>query len=127
MHGLLGVWKLVGGRALDEAGRETSSPFGPAPVGLVLFERERMMAMVADGRTALPPGAPGRGFFAYTGTYKLDGDTLTTRVDGASSAEGMADQVRRIAFEGPDRFVAVPLSRVLGRGSGLEFVWERVG
>ena len=127
MHSLLGIWKLVGGRAVDEAGNEVPSPFGPAPMGLVVFERERMMAMVADGRPVLPADTPGRAFFSYAGTYRLDGDTLTTRVDAASSPEGLADQVRRISFEGPDRFVAVPLSRVLGRGSGLEFVWERAG
>ncbi len=127
MQSLLGIWKLVEGRAFDEAGRETSSPFGPTPMGLVVFERERMMGMAADGRPVLPPGTPGRGFFSYTGTYQLDGDTLTTRVDGASSPDGLADQVRRISFQGPNRFVAVPLSRVLDRTSGLEFVWERVG
>ena len=55
MRDLLGIWKLVGRRALDEAGRDTPSPFGPTPMGLVLFERERMM-----GRDAASSPTPGR-------------------------------------------------------------------
>lgn len=86
-----------------------------------------MIGTVADGRPAMPPGAPQRAFFSYTGSYQFGGETLVTRVDGASSTDGFADQVRRIAFQGPNRIVVMPLSRVLGRSSGLELIWERVG
>ena len=127
MQNLIGTWKLIEARAFDEAGNETVSPLGPAPMGMVLFDAGRMIGMVADGRPAIPPDAPERAFFSYTGSYRFDGETLVTRVDGASSPDGYADQVRRIAFQGPNRIVVVPLSRVLGRSSGLELVWERVG
>lgn len=127
MQNLLGAWKLIEAHAFDEAGSEMLSPLGPAPMGLVLFEAERMAGMVADGRPAVPPNTSQRAFFSYTGAYQFDGETLVTRVDGASSPDGFADQVRRITFQGPNRIMVVPLSRVLGHSSGLELIWERVG
>lgn len=127
MQTLVGTWKLIEARAFDKVGQETPSPLGPAPMGLVLFEAERMLGTVADGRPAMPSDLPQRAFFSYTGAYQFDGETLITRVDGASSPDGFADQVRRITFQGPDRIVVVPLSRVLDRSSGLELVWERIG
>jgi hypothetical protein len=127
MQTLVGTWKLIEARAFDEAGNEMPSPLGPTPMGFVLFEAERMIGAVADGRPAMPPDAPQRAFFSYTGRYEFDGETLVTRVDGASSPDGFADQVRRITFQGSDRIVVVPLSRVLDRSSGLELIWERVG
>ena len=127
MQNLFGTWKLIEARAFDDAGNETLSPLGPKPMGLVLFEAERMIGTVADGRPAMPPDTQQRAFFSYTGAYQFDGETLTTRVDGASSPDGFVDQVRRITFQGPDRIVVVPLSRVLDRSSGLELIWERVG
>ncbi len=127
MHPLLGNWQLIEARAFDETGQAMPSPFGPQPIGIVRFEAERMAGVVADGRPDLPPGSPPRAFFSYTGRYEFNGERLVTHVDGASSPDGFADQVRQVTFQGLDRMVVVPLSRVLDRSSGLELTWERVG
>ena len=127
MQTLLGTWKLIEARAFDDLGNEAPSPLGPTPMGLVLFEAERMVGVVADGRPTMPQDSPQRAFLSYAGSYGFDGETLITRVDGGSSPDGFADQVRRITFKDPNRIVVVPLSRVLGRSSGLELVWERIG
>jgi Lipocalin-like domain len=127
MPPLLGNWELAEARAFDEARRPMPSPFGPQPMGVVRFEAERMAVVVADGRPDLPPGLPPRAFVSYTGRYEFNGDRLVTHVDGASSPDGFADQVRQITFQGPDRMVVVPLSRVLDRNSGLELTWKRIG
>ncbi len=95
-------------------------------MGIMLFETERMIGVLVDGCTTMPPLSK-RAFFSYTGDYQFDGEKLVTRVDGVSSPDGYADQIRRIAFEGPDRIVVVPLSRILNRGSGLQLIWERIG
>jgi len=50
-----------------------------------------------------------------------------TVVDGASSPEMKEDQVRHIRFEGSRRMIVVPVSRLFGRGAGLELFWERIG
>lgn len=126
MQSLIGVWKLVEAVAFDENGVELPPPLGPVPMGLVLFEAERMIATVSDGRPAIPPGATQRAFVSYAGSYVFDGEKLVTRVDGASSPDGFIDQVRRITFQTPNRMLVVPLSRVLGRNAGLELTWERI-
>jgi Lipocalin-like domain len=125
MNGLVGVWKLIEVRAFDETGRAMPSPFGPQPMGVAIFDVERVMAMGGDGRTALSPETK-RTFVAYGGKYTFDGTKLVTRVDGASSPDLLEDQVRHTRFDGPRRMTAVPISRLLDRSGGVELVWERV-
>lgn len=126
MQSLIGIWQLIETHAFDEAGRETPSPFGPQPMGVLIIGAERMMAMGSDGRTTLPQQAE-RTFVAYCGKYTFDGTKLVTHVDGASSTDLLSDQVRHIRFDGPRRMTAVPVSRLFGRSGGIELVWERVG
>jgi hypothetical protein len=45
----------------------------------VIFESERMVVAIVDGRTSLPLDAPPRLFVACTGTYRFDGKELTTQ------------------------------------------------
>lgn len=89
------MWKVTEARAFDGAGRKLL-PLGPQPVGLVIFEAERMLGAIADGRTTMPMDAPPRFFVAYTGTYTFDGVELITRADDASKPELVVEQVRRI-------------------------------
>ena len=125
MQNLAGsMWKVVGARAFDEAGRELL-PLGPHPIGVVIFEAERMLGAIGDGRSSLPPDAPPRFFIAYTGTYRFDGTELVTQADDASRPELVVNQIRRIRFESSTRMVAIPVSGVPGQ-SGIEVIWERV-
>jgi len=91
-----------------------------------VFEAARMILFVPDGRTSLPPDAPPRAFFSYTGNYQFDGTKLVTHADGASNPTMLKDQVRSIEFTGKDRYVARPISGLVGQNAGLQFVWERV-
>ena len=118
------MWKLIEARRFDEAGREMQ-PIGPNPMGFVLFEADRMMAAVVDGRAELPPGIESRFFVAYSGTYRFEGDQLVTQADSASSPSLLADQVRRIRFVSATRMIATPISGVPGQ-TGTELTWERV-
>jgi len=121
------VWRLVEARLFGEDGGELPCPLGPEPMGVAIFGPDRVMAMATDGQVQQPPGAGTRAFAAYTGIYRRDGTKLTTKVDGASSPDMFADQVRRVRFESATRMVVLPVSRLFGQGSGLELVWERVG
>ena len=127
MQSLVGIWKLVEARAFDGAGHEVPSPLGPEPMGGIFVEAERIMVIVGDGRVTLPPDAPKRAFLAYSGPYTFDGTEYVCHPDSGSNPEMFADQIRRVRFESPTRMVVHPLSRVLDRGAGLEFVFERVG
>ena len=68
MQGLTGtMWRLVEARRLDETGREMQ-PIGPNPMRFALFEADRMLATVVDGRTEQPPDIESRFFAAYSGS-----------------------------------------------------------
>jgi len=118
MDNLTGVWKLVKTRVVDRDGNEQPSPLGPEPMGIIMFDADRIMVVVCDGRKTIPSDAQ-RAFVSYAGTYQFDGREIVTRVHGASSPEGFADQVREIRFEGSNRYVASP-------SPGYELTWERV-
>ncbi len=126
MQTLIGVWRLVEARAFDDSGKELLSPLGPHPMGVAIFDAERSMAMACDARGTLPPGI-GRAFVAYCGRYTFDGTQLVTHVDGASGPDMLEDQVRHIHFDTSTRMTVIPASRLFGRNSGLELLWERVG
>jgi hypothetical protein len=126
VQSLVGTWKLLEARAFDDAGHELPQPFGPHPMGIAVFEAERMIVVVADGRTSLPADAPPRAFVSYSGNYQFDGTKVVTHADSASNPAMIKDQVRHIEFEGKDRYVATPISGLVGQNAGLRFVWERV-
>jgi hypothetical protein len=119
------MWRVTEARAFDNAGHKLL-PLGPHPIGFVVFEAERMIGALGDGRTSLPLGAPPRFFVAYTGTYKFNGVELITQADDASKPELIIEQVRHVRFESETCMVAVPVSGLPGQQSGIEVVWERV-
>ena len=121
------MWKLIEASAFDEEGHELARPLGELPMGFVMFEAERMIVAVADGRLSLPSDVPSRAFVAYSGRYTFDGTMLVTSIDRASSPDLAGQQSRQIRFESPTRMLAMPKNKVLGRDAGLKFVWERIG
>ena len=119
MGTLLGTWRLVDARAFGPDGAELAPPLGPDPIGIITYEAERMIVAVAraDAPTL---------FSGYAGRYSFDGETLTVMVDAAPDPTSPVEQVRRIRFDGPDRYLATPTMRVLGYDAGLRLTWERV-
>ena len=126
MESLSGTaWKLVEVRAADEDGREIKSPI-PCPLGITMFSDERILAAVTDTRSAQRDGGPARAFFSYTGSYQWDGSTLSTIADAASKPDMLTEHIREMRFEGPSRLVVTPKTKLLGKVTGLTFIWERV-
>jgi hypothetical protein len=121
------MWKLIDASAFDENGHELTQPLGELPMGFAMFEAERMIVAVTDGRLSPPPDVPSRAFIAYSGRYTFDGNALVTTADSASSPDLFGQQIRHIRFESSTRMVATPKNKVLGRDVGLQLVWERVG
>lgn len=122
---LYGTWSLIAASAVDPDGQPLPPPYGPVPMGnLVLAPNGRMMAVLCDGRSDLPEGAR-RAYASYCGNYRIEGDSLITRVDAAMTPEMVGgDQVRRLAMRGDD-LVLFPPRRP--RGAQRELVWRRVG
>jgi hypothetical protein len=125
---IVGTWRLKSTVGRDDAGTVLEPPYGPAARGLVVFEASgRMMAVLCDGRSALPPDEP-RQFMSYAGNYTFDGTTLSTRVDAWSEAARVGgDQIRRVRFDGGLMVLAPPRRLYAGVMQRQELAWERIG
>src|SRR5436190_23763751 len=79
MNDIVGTWRLVSSKAHDDSGTPLAPPYGPKPMGLVMFQSDgRMMTVLCDGRPVLRDGEP-RQYMSYAGNYVFDGRTLVTR------------------------------------------------
>jgi len=109
---IVGTWRLVMTRAHDDAGQPMHAPYGPVPMGVVMFSADgRMVAVLCDARPQLPADEEEREYSSYCGNYTFDGTTLVTRVDAAADVSRLGgDQVRRVRFDG-DRLVLMPPPR----------------
>jgi hypothetical protein len=99
---IVGTWRLAMTRAQDDAGKPMHPPYGPVPMGVVMFSADgRMVAVLCDVRPQLPDGEEEREYSSYCGNYTFDGTTLVTRVDAAADRSRLGgDQVRRVRFDG---------------------------
>jgi hypothetical protein len=124
---IVGTWRLVATKGSDPAGKPVKAPYGPHFMGLVtLTADKRMMAVLVDGRPALPDGAK-REYSSYCGNYTFDGKTLVTTVDASSDPARFATrQVRQVRFEGERMVLVPPVIEVDGVQVHRELTWERI-
>ncbi len=125
---IVGTWRLIDTKGVDDSGKPLPPPYGPTPNGVVCFEADgRMYCVLCDGRTELPANTP-RQFVSYAGNYTFDGTTLSTRVDASSDASRVGgDQIRTVRFEGVNMVLAPPRRMFAGAMQRQELTWERVG
>lgn len=119
--GLIGTWRLVeargvagddwpGGAGVDRAGRGGEA-------GVMVVGAGRLTTMVAPAGIGVGP------VLSYTGSWRVDGDRLVTRVDLASlPGWSGGEQVRRFALEGDRLETSVAEG---ARGAGPTLVWQR--
>ena len=124
---IVGVWQLVAATATDGDGKKVGVPYGPRGMGIVTLTSDgRMMAVLCDGRAALPRGAR-REYSSYCGNYTFDGSTLTTTVDANSDpARFTAPQVRKVRFDGDRMILVPPVADMNGVKVTRELSWERI-
>lgn len=125
---IVGIWRMVNTKGVDDSGNALPPPYGPKAMGLVTFQADgRMMAVLCDGRSEMPGGEQ-RAFMSYAGNYTFDGATLSTRVDASSDASRVGgDQVRNVRFENGRMVLAPPRRMFAGVMQHQELTWERVG
>jgi hypothetical protein len=128
MRDIVGTWRLLSVPTQDENGQPLPPSYGPEPMGLVMFNANgRMACVLIDGRTELPAGEAQREYTSYCGHYKIDGNTLVTKVDAASDASRMVDQVRTFRFAGERLILKTPPRQWNGKTQHRELVWEKIG
>jgi lipocalin-like protein len=134
---VVGVWKLLSFETEFQDGSPRRAMYGAHPSGYLILTREgRMMAIVeGEGRKTATTDA-GRAallstLFAYSGTYKLEGDKWITNVDVAwNPAWKGTEQSRTFELSG-DRLTVTTMwepdpnsgASTLARGV---LVWQRV-
>ena len=125
---LVGQWRLVTTRSYDEHGQPMRLPYGPEPMGtLIFFANGRMMASLCDGRSEIPQAELPREFVAYGGHYTFEGDRLSTRVDFTSDLPRMGtDQVRGVKYSDGLLTLLPPPRPFEGRTQYRELVWEKI-
>jgi hypothetical protein len=134
---VVGVWKLKSFQTVFQDGSAPRSPFGNNPLGYTIFTAQgRMMVVVeAEGRKAAAStdeerAALYRTSFSYTGTYRVEGDRWTTKVDAASNPGWTGtEQVRMLKLSGDTLETGTnwtPASTAGAPASRGVFIWERV-
>lgn len=128
MKGIVGTWRLVQGTSTTEDGTPMPPPYGgDKAMGRVTLNADgRMVAVLCDGRVALPEGER-REYTSYCGTYTFDGKQLITRVDACSDpARFGSDQVRDVSFEGDLMVLRPPVRVIDGVAQQRVLQWEKI-
>ena len=134
-RGLVGTWKLLSCVWEDLQTKERTLLYGEHPKGYAILTGEgRLMAIITgEGRkaprNAEERDAAFRSLGAYSGKYRVDGDTFVTKVDIAWH-EGWVgtDQVRSFRLEGDKLHIETPPTPIpdpSGRLMRGLLTWER--
>lgn len=126
-HMLVGVWQLVSIRNTDADGNELRSSYGPKKMGIIMFNDDhRMQVVISDGREDLPEGRA-REYSSYCGTYRFDGETLRTEVDGSLPLDRVGTlQTRPARFHGNRVTLTAPPVEIDGVVNYRDLTWERI-
>jgi hypothetical protein len=131
---LLGVWKLKSFIIESVQTKERRPVYGDNPKGYLVVTPERFTAIITGEGRRPPENDQDRLFsfrtmFAYTGPYRIEGDTLTTKVDVAwNEAWTGTDQTRIFRLEGDKLFIEGTSANVNNPSMGVTrgiLEWER--
>ena len=105
---IIGTWRLVSFDAEDQTTGERWPTFGKSPRGRLMLMPDgyMMVILTAEGRqpadTDTDRAKAFKSMFAYSGRYRLEGESFVTDVDVASLVEWTgAQQIRTCRFVGP--------------------------
>ena len=115
---VLGTWKLVSYETEVQATGEKEPAMGQNPTGYVVFNAERRVFLVVTGEGRKPAKTSQERaelfatLIAYTGTYRVEGDKWTTKVEVAWIPEWVGtEQARSLTVDG-DQLQVLSLWRV---------------
>ncbi len=110
---IIGSWRILSYELEFQDGSDSRLTLGPHPNGYLIFGADgRMMAYLeGDGRkspkTDGERAAAFQAMIAYTGRYRVQGNTWTTKVDGAWNFEWTGTEQQRFFTLDGDRLSVV--------------------
>jgi len=135
----LGTWRLLSVTDRDPETGEITAPYGLYPTGFLSYTadcrvyaiivREHRTAPVATVATDAEKIALYEGLVAYSGTYKIDGSTVSYHVDASwNEAWTGGTQVHQFRIDGTTLFTESPPARNPrdGRITSTSLIWTRV-
>ena len=112
---IVGVWKLVSVMYEDQATKAMTPIMGDHPRGYQIATpdgRWLALATPSDRKTPSTDDERAQAFrtmIAYSGRYRVEGSTITTKVEVAWNESWVGgEQVRHIRFEGDKLFIESP-------------------
>jgi len=135
----LGSWRLLSFTDRDPETGEITAPYGLYPTGFLSYTsdcrvyaiivREHRTAPVTTVTTAAEKIALFEGLVAYSGTYTIDGNTVSYHVDASWNEVWTGGaQVRQFRIDGNTLYTESPPARNPrdGRITSTSLIWTRV-
>lgn len=134
---LIGSWKLVSASSTLGNGEVNATPYGENPAGVLTYTPDgRVSALISyGGRRPLSIGGGKadeqaeafRTFLGYAGTFSVDGEKVTHRIEVSSIQNYVGkDLVRTVAQQGTRMVLTTPPTPVNGKAQTIELTWERL-
>jgi hypothetical protein len=134
---IIGVWKLVSVMYEDQETMTQTPVLGDTPKGYQIATPDgRWLALATPSVRSVPKTDPERAqafvrMIAYSGRYRIEGNTITTKVEVAWNESWVGgEQVRHIRFEDDKLFIEsppMPHPNMNDRMALVIVVWQRDG
>jgi Lipocalin-like domain len=136
---VVGSWRLLSWVQEDVESKAVQSVFGDNPVGVITYTSDGNMSVFIANPKRRPAGGPlptdaeaadlYRTMIAYSGTYSIDGNKVTHKVEVSwNQAWNGTDQQRLIEVKDNRLTIKSPtmVSPISGKESINTLVWERM-
>ena len=134
---IIGVWKLVSVMYEDQETKTNTPIMGDNPRGYQIATPDgRWLALATPAGRSVPATDEERAqafrtMIGYSGRYRVEGSTITTKVDVAWNESWVGgEQVRHIRFEGDQLFIEsppMPHPNMYNKTVRVIVVWQRDG
>lgn len=134
---IVGVWKLVSVMYEDQDTKARTPIMGDNPRGYQIATPDgRWLALATPAGRSVPATDEERAqafrtMIGYSGRYRVEGSTITTKVDVAWNESWVGgEQVRHIRFEGDKLFIEsppMPHPNMYNKTVRVIVVWQRDG
>jgi hypothetical protein len=132
---IVGTWKLVSVMYEDQETKALAPIMGDNPRGFQIATKDgRWLALATPSGRKTPETDAERAqafrtMIAYSGRYRVEGSTITTKVEAAWNESWVGgEQVRHIRFEGDRLFIEsppMPHPNMFGKTVRVIVVWQR--